>query len=71
MKQRIRILLVACCVLGASSMLTGCRKQCACIHNNGTIIYFSKTEVEDSNGGSCSGMKYQSGTEYFVACDWE
>jgi len=71
MKRGIRLFLFCCGIIAASSLLTGCRKQCACIHNNGTIIYFSKTEVEDSNGGSCSGMKYQSGVEYFVACDWE
>lgn len=71
MKRSIKSLLLIVGIIAAGSSLTSCNKQCACIHNNGSIVYFSKSEVEDSNGGNCSGMKYQSGVEYFAVCDWE
>ena len=71
MKRFFKPFLFVAGICTASCLLTGCRKQCACLHNSGTIVYFSKSEVEDSNGGNCSNMKYQSGQEYFVGCDWE
>lgn len=71
MKRRVISILFVAGICAACSLLTGCRKQCACLHNSGTIVYFSKSEVEDSNGGSCANMKYQSDQEYFVGCEWE
>ncbi|KWW31671.1 MAG: hypothetical protein AUK63_365 [bacterium P3] len=71
MNKPVKITAMLMLVAMAGCLMSGCRKQCACIHNNGTIIYYNKSEVEDINGGSCSGMKYQSGVEYYVACDWE
>lgn len=70
-KITLRFILTAVLITTACSVLTSCHKQCACLHNNGTITYYSKSDVEDANGGNCSNMKYQSGVEYYVACDWE
>ena len=71
MKRFFKSVLLVAGVCATVCMLTGCRKQCACLHNSGAVIYFSKSEVEDANGGNCSSMKMQSGEGYFAYCEWE
>lgn len=58
-------------MLAAGVTLTSCHKQCACIHNNGTITYYTDDQVDELNQGNCSSMIYQSGARYYIACDWE
>lgn len=71
MKRSIKILLLSCGIIAALGSLTGCHKECACIHNTGTTIYYSRDEVDEINGGNCDGMRFQSGIQYYVKCSWD
>ena len=71
MKRNIKVFLYSCGIIAATCSLAGCHKQCACIHNNGSITYYTDDQIEELNKGNCSNMIYQSGTRYYVACDWD
>lgn len=71
---RCTTLLVA---LAGLMCLTGCRKTCTCIKNNGTSHTFTAEEVK-AHDGTCQSMKYMynDGTydpmvSYYSVCDWD
>ena len=75
MKRRPAILLLAATLM--TLCLTGCRKTCTCIKNNGTSHTFTAEEVKKQNG-SCQAMKYMysDGTydpmvSYYSVCEWD
>lgn len=72
-KRIFTLLVVLACIL----CLTGCRKTCTCIKNNGTSHTFTAEEVK-ANHGSCQNMKYMynDGTydpmaSYYSVCNWD
>lgn len=73
MRKRIALILALACIM----CLTGCRKNCICIKNNGTSHTYTADEVK-ANHGTCQNMKYMysDGTydpsvSYYSACEWE
>lgn len=73
MKKKYMLLLALVCIM----CLTGCRKTCICIKNNGTSHTYTADEVK-ANHGTCQNMKYMysDGTydpsvSYYSACEWE
>lgn len=75
MKRRTIILLSFLSLL--SLTMTGCRKNCICIKNNGTSHTYTADEVK-ANHGTCQNMKYMysDGTydpsvSYYSTCQWD
>ena len=57
--------------------LTGCRKTCTCVKNNGTSHTFTAEEVKAQNG-DCQSMKYMYSdgsydptVSYYSVCNWD
>ena len=73
MKKYYTVLLALACI----ACLTGCRKTCTCIKNNGTSHTFTAEEVKAHNG-TCQNMKYvySDGSNtpivsYYSTCEWD
>ena len=73
MRKRIALIMAFVCIM----CLTGCRKTCTCIKNNGTSHTFTAEEVKAQNG-TCQNMKYMysDGTinptvSYYSVCQWD
>lgn len=73
MKKSYVLLLALACTM----CLTGCRKTCTCIKNNGTSHTFTAEEVKAQNG-TCQNMKYMYSegsydptVSYYSSCQWD
>lgn len=68
--MRRKLIVIAILALGAFSFAS-CTKRCRCVQYNGSIVYFSKEDVEAKNK-HCYEMQYLDGmhTQYYSYCEW-